>query len=66
MQKKNQQNENVNVNKINRKKVINNIKVSENVRSLLKKIEEKNNNLRNNNKKNHTKKNNKNNYKIPE
>jgi hypothetical protein len=61
MQKKNQQNENVNVNKINRKKVINNIKVSENVRSLLKKIEEKNNNLRNN-----TKKNNKNNYKIPE
>lgn len=65
MQKKIQQNENVNK-KVNRKRVFNRVKASENVRSLLKKIEEKNNNLRNNNKKNHTKKINKNNYKIPE
>ena len=64
MQKKTQQNENVN--KINRKKAVNNVKAPENVRSILKKIEDKNNILRNT-KRIHTKKNkNKNNYKIPE
>jgi hypothetical protein len=60
MQKKVKHNENV-----SKKIIVNRIKVTENVRSLLKKIEDKNNNLKKNSKNNNNlKKNSKNNYKI--